>query len=88
MLIDTHSHVNFNAFKADADETIGRALADNTQMINVGSQYSTSQRAIEMAEKYQEGVYAAVGLHPVLHRYPDGVYWRDGLDQDRDVVEM
>ncbi|MDO8601125.1 MAG: TatD family hydrolase, partial [bacterium] len=42
------------------------------------SQYSTSQRAVEMAEKYPEGVYAAIGLHPIhsgegfsLEKYKD-----------------
>jgi TatD DNase family protein len=34
-------------------------------MVNVGSQYDTSRRAVEMAEKYKEGVYAAIGLHPI-----------------------
>lgn len=65
MLIDTHSHVNFNAYKSDADEVIRRSLDSNVWMINVGSQYSTSKRAVEIAEKYPEGVYAAVGLHPI-----------------------
>jgi len=65
MLIDTHAHVNFNAFKSDADEVIRRSLDNNVWMINVGSQYSTSKRAVEMAEKYPEGVYATIGLHPI-----------------------
>jgi TatD DNase family protein len=33
-------------------------------VINVGSQYSTSSRAVEMAEKYKTGVWACIGLHP------------------------
>lgn len=65
MLIDTHAHVNFNAYKEDADEVIRRSLAGDTWMINVGSQYSTSRRAVEMSQKYEKGVYAAIGLHPV-----------------------
>ncbi|MFH1036637.1 MAG: TatD family hydrolase [Patescibacteria group bacterium] len=65
MLIDTHAHVNFNAYKDDADKVIRRSLDDNVWMINVGSQYDTSKRAVEFAEKYQEGVYAAIGLHPI-----------------------
>ena len=65
MLIDTHSHVNFSAYKDDADEVIRRSLDSNIWMINVGSQYDTSKRAVEMAEKYKEGVYAAVALHPI-----------------------
>jgi len=65
MLIDTHAHVNFNAYKDDSDEVIRRSLAENVWLINVGSQYSTSKRAVEMSEKYEKGVYAAVGLHPI-----------------------
>lgn len=33
-------------------------------MINVGTQYDTSKKAIEIAQEYPQGVYAAVGLHP------------------------
>ena len=69
MLIDIHAHVNFNAFKDDADEVIKRSIKESVFMINVGSQYSTSVRAVEMAKKYERGVYAAVGLHPIqLHK--------------------
>lgn len=64
-LFDTHAHVNFAAFKDDADEVIKRALDKNIWMVNVGSQYSTSARAVAYAEKYPEGVFAAIGLHPV-----------------------
>ncbi len=65
MLIDTHAHVNFNAFKDDSDKVIRRSLDSDTWMINVGSQASTSRRAVKIAEKYNKGVYAAVGLHPI-----------------------
>ena len=64
MLIDTHAHVNFNAFKDDADEVIRRALDNGVAVFNVGSQYSTSRRAVEMAHRY-ENVWAIVGLHPI-----------------------
>ena len=64
MLIDTHAHVNFADFKEDADEVIRRALDNDTWMILVGSEYKTSTRALNYANKYQKGVYAAVGLHP------------------------
>jgi len=65
MLIDTHAHVNFIAYKDDGDEVIKRALKENIWMINVGSEKDTSRRAVEYAKKYSEGVYAAVGLHPI-----------------------
>lgn len=65
MLIDTHAHVNFNAFKNDADDVIRRSLASGTWMILVGSEIKTSKRALEYSNKYEKGVYAAVGLHPM-----------------------
>lgn len=64
-LIDIHAHVNFNAFREDGDETIKRALAARVGMILVGSQYDTSLRAITYAERYPQGIWAAVGLHPI-----------------------
>ncbi len=63
--IDIHSHVNFSAFDVDRDEVISRALAADTWIINVGTQADTSKKAIEMANKYPEGVYAIIGLHPI-----------------------
>ncbi|MDD2730792.1 MAG: TatD family hydrolase [Candidatus Portnoybacteria bacterium] len=65
MLIDTHAHVNFAAYKDDGDEVVKRSLAENIWLINVGSQLDTSRRAVEYAQKYPAGVFAAVGLHPI-----------------------
>jgi TatD DNase family protein len=65
MLIDTHAHVNFNSFKDDADAVIRRSLDSETWMILVGSELKTSARGLNFANKYQRGVYAAIGLHPV-----------------------
>ena len=65
MLIDTHAHLNFDAFKDDADEVIRRSLDEDVWMINVGSHYAASKKAVEIAEKYKEGTYATVGLHPI-----------------------
>ena len=63
-LFDIHSHINFNAFKNDGDEVIKKTLEAGVWTILVGSQYDTSKRAVEYAEKYEKGIYAAVGLHP------------------------
>jgi TatD DNase family protein len=63
-MIDTHAHLNFSAFKDDLAEVIKRCAGVKVGVINVGSQYSTSVRAVEMAEKYGEGIWAAVGIHP------------------------
>lgn len=63
-MFDTHAHVNFNAFKNDADEVIKRAREHGVALINVGSQFSTSERAVAIAQDYED-VYAAIGLHPI-----------------------
>lgn len=65
MFIDTHAHVNFAAFKDDADEVIRRSLDNDTWMVLVGSEFKTSNRALNYANKYERGVYAAIGLHPI-----------------------
>src|SRR3989344_836314 len=64
-LFDIHTHVQFAAFSEDADIVIRRALDAGIWMVNVGTQRDTSQKAIEIAEQYAEGVYATVGLHPI-----------------------
>lgn len=64
-LIDTHSHLNFQAFRKDYDKVIERAIEEEIWMINVGTQFETSRRAVEIAEEYSDGVYAAIGLHPI-----------------------
>ncbi|HBV33452.1 TPA: hydrolase TatD [Patescibacteria group bacterium] len=71
-MIDTHCHLNFKAFKDDADEVIKRAHdAGVTRIINVGSQWDTSARGVSMAEE-REGLYAAIALHPI-HLYEQEV---------------
>ncbi len=63
--IDTHAHVQFNAFRKDGHEVVRLTINAGGWLVIPGSQIDTSRRAVEYAEKYQEGVYAAVGLHPM-----------------------
>ena len=95
MFIDTHAHVNFNAFKEDADEVLKRALKNDTWVVMPGSQYSTSKRAVGIAERYgnpstgsgPSGVYAAIGLHPIHigeQRKVDVLETQSALDSARD----
>ena len=62
---DIHSHPNFAVFAQDRDEVVRRALDNSVFMNVVGTQRDTSQAAVELAEKYSEGVYATIGLHPI-----------------------
>lgn len=65
MLIDTHAHLNFDAFRNDADTVIKNSLAERTWMILVGTNFKTSKAALNLSNKYERGVYSAVGLHPI-----------------------
>ncbi len=67
MLIDTHSHLNFEAFENDLDEVVSRCISDDVWVVNAGSQYNTSKKAIEIAKK-NKIMFAAVGLHPIHAR--------------------
>ncbi len=67
--LDAHTHVQFSAYDADRDAVIARACAAGVWMINVGTQRDTSRMAVDLAEQCaaegNDGVYAAIGLHPV-----------------------
>ncbi len=65
MYFDTHSHLNVDVFNPDIDKVIKRALEGYTSMVIVGTDYKSSKKALEIANKYQNGVWAAVGLHPL-----------------------
>lgn len=62
--MDTHCHLNFDAYEADRDEVIAQAAsAGVTRIIVPAVDLQTSREAIALAEQYA-GVYAAVGIHP------------------------
>ena len=65
MLVDTHSHLNFPAFDKDRNEIIKKCLESEIWVINVGTNFKTSKKAVEITTKYEKGVYASIGLHPI-----------------------
>ena len=64
LLIDSHTHVQFSKFDKDRDEVIKRSFDNGIWMVNVGADKESSIKAVELAEKYQEGIYVTVGVHP------------------------
>ena len=62
-LIDTHCHIYYDKYH-DIDEVIDRALENNvSKMICVGVDIESSNKSIELAEKY-DMIYATAGYHP------------------------
>jgi TatD DNase family protein len=64
MLFDAHTHAQFNSFKDETEAVIERALKAGVWLINAGTQTDSSANGVTLANKYPEGVYAAVALHP------------------------
>jgi TatD DNase family protein len=63
-MIDVHCHLNFKSFTEDYDVVITQAReAGVDEIINVGTQVSSSKWAVKLAEKYNN-LYAIVGVHP------------------------
>lgn len=66
-LVDSHCHIDGEAFENDRDEVVGRAKdAGVVAMLNVGTGDPHSddfRRAVDVAEHY-DNVFASVGVHP------------------------
>jgi len=67
-MVDAHCHLNFHSFEKDYDEVIKSAFkAGVTKIINVGTKIDSSEKAVELAQKYDSPageLYAVVGIHP------------------------
>jgi TatD DNase family protein len=64
VLVDTHCHLDFEAYDGDREDVLAQARQTGVERIlNPGIDLSTSRKAVELAENYNP-VYAAVGVHP------------------------
>lgn len=83
-MIDVHCHLQFKAFGQDYDAVIKDAFKEGvTAIINTGTQLSSSRKAVELAEKYDQ-MFAIVGVHPhhadKIRQHPEVVEATEGLD--------
>jgi TatD DNase family protein len=64
MFYDTHAHLDYQDFAQDIEQVMERAQAAGiTRVISIGTDFESSRRGVELAEKFSS-VYAAVGWHP------------------------
>ena len=64
LFVDTHCHLDFDAYDNDLDEVIKRAVDEGVTYIVVpGLNLASSRKVVELAVRYPE-VYGAVGVHP------------------------
>ncbi|MBX3441296.1 MAG: TatD family hydrolase [Planctomyces sp.] len=76
MLIDTHAHLDEDAFRGDLVPTLLRAReAGLVAVVTIGTTAASSRTAIELSEQYPE-VYAAVGVHPNYAASASEADWR------------
>lgn len=63
-MIDSHVHLDDEAFKEDREDII-KSLGENgiELVINNSSDLPSSERSVELANKYGN-IYAAIGVHP------------------------
>ncbi len=61
MIFDTHAHLNFFEFDEDREDLIKKCLAQGIGLINVGTNFNSSKKCIEIA---RENVFTSIGLHP------------------------
>ncbi|MHB8624902.1 MAG: TatD family hydrolase [Aggregatilineales bacterium] len=64
MLIDTHCHLNLEAFDADRDAVLNRAAESGvTCVINPAFDLESGATALKLTVQYP-GMFASVGIHP------------------------
>lgn len=63
-MFDSHAHLNHQYFQADRDAVLLRAReAGLNGLVNVGWDLGSSRLAVALARP-DEGIYAAIGIHP------------------------
>ncbi len=63
-LVDTHCHLDMDAYKCDLKAVLNRSLQHNIKyVVTIGIDLLSSQKAVQLAEQY-EMVYATIGVHP------------------------
>ena len=60
---DIHSHLYFPDFDADREEIIAKMKEEKIATITIGTDFDSSQKAIELAEKHHN-LFATIGQHP------------------------
>ncbi len=63
-LIDSHCHLDMEAYTDDLDEIIIAADRNGvSRILTIGIDLASSRKAVELTKRYV-GVYASVGIHP------------------------
>ena len=82
-MIDTHSHLDDEAFRDDLPDVIQRAREAGVEKVFVPAiDLPTSERIIDLCHQYPDYLYPLVGLHPEEVRAD----WREQLSAIRNLL--
>lgn len=85
---DTHCHLNGEFYESDIDKDIENAIKNNVdKMVLPGTNFADSLKAIELAKKFPENVFASAGLHPCSAFKDDFPNFLDSINPD-DIVAV
>ena len=64
-LVDTHCHLDEESLSSELDDVIEAAIEIGVcRIVTIGTDVASSRRSIELADRYPEVVFPAVGIHP------------------------
>src|SRR4030067_972346 len=64
MFVDSHCHLEMEAFEKDRDKVIEKSEKEGlAYILTVGTEERYFKKVVEIVEKY-ENVYGAMGIHP------------------------
>jgi TatD DNase family protein len=88
VLVDTHAHLDGDAFAADLDAVLARALeAGVARMVTAGQDEATSRAALDLAARHAS-VVASVGVHPHEAKGAGDLHWLEPLARTEGVVAI
>ena len=89
MLIDTHCHLNDDAFINNLDEIINKAKSRGiNKIVVIGYNKVSSYKAVRIANMY-DGIYASIGVHPSdVQKEDSDLSWIYDLAKDKKVVAI
>ena len=87
-MIDTHAHLDGDAFASDLDLVLGRAAeAGVSRVVTAGQDEATSRATIDLAARHP-ALAAAVGVHPHEAKSAGDLSWLETLARGRGIVAI
>lgn len=87
-LVDTHAHLDGDAYATDLDVVLARALeAGVTRIVSAGQDEATSRKTLDLAARHTS-IAAAVGVHPHEAKGASDLAWLESLAHEQPIVAI